>query len=337
MTLDREDLLRPINLGDLDACIRTVDGIVADRAWDDLLWFAAQCRAACERGHQLWPADEYALGRAALDATGPIAAQTLIDSVVEVGLGPRAEIAASTHTWEELAAHVPNGPVAVVALYECVARGADCSGVSDAALPGPSVMDLPRVLLPWEPAYACATYASDHVECPPPSQPTQAEFEPVRGRAGEPVEDDSEVERARDALRAVTRAWRAEADIVTRATAVEGDIDAAILALVGAGPTRRRAPIAGRDALAHLAWAAASGGPHGRRRGAAIGRADAWHIAALLAGFDADAPLDPDALGVALGELVWAWWDDGNPRGEWSIGLAVADPVDGIAWALDVR
>ena len=64
MTLERADLLRPVDLGDLDACVRTVDAIVEARAWEDLLWFADQCRAACERGHQLWPAAEYALARA---------------------------------------------------------------------------------------------------------------------------------------------------------------------------------------------------------------------------------------------------------------------------------
>ena len=337
MSLDRSDLVLPVDLGDLDACIRTVDAIVEARDWESLLWFADRCRAACETGHQLWPAGEYALARAALDAPGEFAGAVLFESVVEVGLGPRAEMAASTHTCAELAGTAPFGPVAMSALAERVVRGEDLSGLAPSALPGPVLTDLPRVLQPWEPPYALATYRSDRVEVPGPARPGDAVMERVAGRGRDPIDDDADLLAARDALAALTRGWVGETDLAVRCVVVEGTADDAIRTLVGAGPGTRAGSLVGADALALLAWAAASGGPHGRRRGAAVGRAAAWHLVELLAGLDTDGPTDADAVADALTELHWCWWDDGHARSEWSLGLAVHDPLDGVAWALDVR
>ena len=333
--MDRTEMSRPIELGDLDACIRTVDAIVHTRDWPSLLWFAERCRAACEAGHQLWPAAEYALARAALEAPGEIAGTTLFESTVEVGLGPRAEIAASTHTWSELAPTAPFGPVAMTALAERVVRGEDLSRLTGDVLPGPELTELPRVLQPWEPEYALAEYRADRVDVPVRFRPAERAMARIAGRVVDGINDDAEVVAARDAFAALTRSWIAEPEVQTRSIAVEGDQFDAIRSLVGASPTTRGAEISGAEALGLIAWAAAAGGPSGRRRGAAAGRADAWHLAERCAGLDPDP--GADAVGAALGELRWYWWDDGRARGEWSMGLAVADPLDGIAWALDVR
>ena len=40
-------------------------------------------------------------------------------------LGPLSEVAASTHTWAELAPHAPPGPLAAVTAHERVVRGED--------------------------------------------------------------------------------------------------------------------------------------------------------------------------------------------------------------------
>jgi hypothetical protein len=87
------------------------------------------------------------------------------------------------------------------------------------------------------------------------------------------------------------------------------------------------------SAMARMAWAAASGGAHGVRRGAALGRFDAWWAAAALAGLDW--PPDPDALGAAIDRLSWWVWDDGMPGTGWILRLAATDPAEGWTAALD--
>jgi hypothetical protein len=85
--------------------------------------------------------------------------------------------------------------------------------------------------------------------------------------------------------------------------------------------------------MARMAWAAASGGAHGVRRGAALGRFDAWWAAAALTGLDW--PPDPDTLGAAIDRLAWWVWDDGLPGTGWILRLAAADPTEGWTAALD--
>ena len=83
-----------------------------------------------------------------------------------------------------------------------------------------------------------------------------------------------------------------------------------------------------------LAWAGASGGAHGRRRGMARGRFEAWWCAAALTGLDTGWPPPVDELGGAIGELDWWRFDDGTPPSGWHLQIAVEDPLDGLAWAL---
>jgi hypothetical protein len=97
------------------------------------------------------------------------------------------------------------------------------------------------------------------------------------------------------------------------------------------------APLSPSVALAWLAWAGASGGAHGRRRGAAIGRFGAWWTIAALADMSDDWPVPPDAIGDAVSALEWYWWDAGEPRLGWELQLAVADPVEGYAWAISAH
>ena len=93
---------------------------------------------------------------------------------------------------------------------------------------------------------------------------------------------------------------------------------------------------AGRG-VAWLAWAGASGGAFGRRRGAAAGRFGAlWLLAALGDALD-DWPLAVDELGELAGELRWWWWDAHEPATGWQLQLAVEDPADGLAWAINAR
>ena len=92
---------------------------------------------------------------------------------------------------------------------------------------------------------------------------------------------------------------------------------------------------AGMDAW--MAWAGASGGAHGRRRGAAAGRFGAlWLVAALGDALD-DWPLAAGDLEEISAELRWSWWDAYEPATGWQLQLVVESPDDGVAWAVNAR
>jgi hypothetical protein len=83
-----------------------------------------------------------------------------------------------------------------------------------------------------------------------------------------------------------------------------------------------------------MAWAAASGGAHARRRGAAAGRFAAWWATAAVVDLMHDWPLSADELGEAADEMQWYLWDEGHEPIGWSLRLAVEDPENGLAWAV---
>jgi hypothetical protein len=112
---------------------------------------------------------------------------------------------------------------------------------------------------------------------------------------------------------------------------VEGGPSQAV-ALLGV-PRHRLGRLTGAGAMARMAWAAASGGAHGVRRGAALGRFDAWWAVAAMAGLDW--PPAPETLGAAVDRLSWWCWDDGMPASGWVLRLAVTDPQAGWSAALD--
>ncbi len=98
--------------GDLDELLRLVDRLCDDGDWDALLDLRDRCRRAYqETGRQLWPAASHAEYRLALQAPGPAAAAVLVEGAGPFALGPLAEVAASTHRWEELAGSLTRGPL----------------------------------------------------------------------------------------------------------------------------------------------------------------------------------------------------------------------------------
>jgi hypothetical protein len=310
--------------GDLDELLRIIDAFSETRDWDGLVEVRDRSRRALERGRQLWPAASHAEYRLALDAPARYAASVLIEGTGRFALGPLPEVAASTHTWLELAPHVTPGPVAALAAHERVVRGEaiDASTVVHA-----EVLAVPLHLARFEPEYAVATYRDASAEFPAPDA---SRGRPLTLPASARTVDPGDVE---PLLRDVVRGWTTGSEGKARVVAVEGDVAHAIAAL-GAHEARG-AWLDPREGLALLAWAGASGGRHGRRRGAAAGRDAAWAAAAALAGFAADDPPDEDAFGHALGELQWLAWNAPDVTTGWVLRLAVADPIDVIAWAID--
>jgi hypothetical protein len=312
-----------VERGDLDELTRHVDRLCAARDWDALVDLRDRCRRALERGKQLWPAAAHAEYRLALEAPAPWAGAVVVPGAGRFALGPLTEVAAFAHSWAELAPHVPPGPLAALTAHERVVRGEDLT--ADERI-DPRVLELPLALQPWEPAYPLATYEAE-----------QSHFPDVPPPALEPVELPSEFVEVDDpeacrALVELVTAWTTESDGRAEVVAVAGDACAALGAL---GRDRARlADVAPDHALAAMAWAAASGGAHGRRRGMAPGRFGAWWAVVGLAGRLDDWPIEAGELGEVAASLRWYRWDAGAPDAGWSLRLAVEDPARGRAWAL---
>src|SRR5207245_227589 len=112
--------------------------------------------------------------RLALEAPGPWAARVLEAGAGQFSFGPLAEVTASTHSWGELAPHLPVTPAAAVATHERVVHGEDLRHDAVAASL-PHVLELPLALEPWEPEYAVAEYHADRAEFPAPAMPISGE------------------------------------------------------------------------------------------------------------------------------------------------------------------
>jgi hypothetical protein len=245
-------------------------------------------------------------------------------------IGPLPEVAASTHTWSELAPHLNCTPQAAMAAHERVVRGEDLTADRLAATL-PEVLDLPLRLEPWEPDYAVAEYHPDRMEAPSPRLPGLG---PVAATPGSTTVR-GEADEACTALEELAATWTAESDGRAMAVSVRGGALDAITAL-GARATQMAELTAG-TALATMAWAAANGGAYGRRPGAAPGRFAAWWVVAALGGLTKQYPLSPADVGGALGGLRWYAWGSGEPATGWALRLAVeaaGGPSAGRAWAL---
>jgi hypothetical protein len=313
-----------IEQSDVDELLREIDRLCADRRWGPLFQLREQCRTAVQRGKQLWPVAAHAEYRIALEAPGSWAAQMLEPGTGRFTLGPIPEVAASTHTWDELAHDAPPGPVAALAGHERVVRGDDLTDDGRIAI---DVLELPLALQSWEPAYPVAHYEPHQADFPSPAIPRLASVDLPTPPA---IRFDDAATYA--ALRDLVAPWTAESNGRAETVGVAGGAPDALAAL--GVPRARMAAVPLADALAHMAWAAASGGAHGRRRGMATGRFSAWWALAAVAGILDSWPVPPDELAHAAEDLRFYLWDAGEPDTGWSLRLAVADPAHGIAWAL---
>lgn len=315
MTLD-EKTLAAIELADTDTLVRAVDGMAGRRAWDELTLLRTHLSAALERGRQLWGVDENIRYRLALEAPASVAVPVVLEGPARFTLGPLSEVVAQSKTFVEMDPFLTSRTDRTVIAHERALRGERIEGEIEQG-----VFDIPLVT-DWEPRYALPDYHSDRVDFPTP--------EPVKGAPIDLAVDPARIEddQTEEALFALVTPWTTMSNGVTDLAMVEGDAAAAIAALGVPAATGARVPLG--VALAWMAWTAASGGAHGRRRGMAAGRFLAWSAVAALAGLDW--PVDPEELREAGGSLEWWLWSDGAATG-WSLQMAVGDPVDGLAWA----
>lgn len=319
-----DDVDELIHRADLDALVRMIDDRTASRDWDGLLRLRDRARSAVDTGRQLWPAATLAEYRLALLGPPEHVAVVLDEADGLSGrfaIGPLTEVAAQHHTWVELAPHLGRGPRAAFVAHERAIRGDDV----DAADLAP-VLDIPTRLAPWEPNYPVATYHDSDAEFPAPDLPDA--WEPVEGCPGaERLDDDTEL-----AVRQLVEPWTTASNGRVDVCCVAGGAAEALGAL-GVRQARTAVLTAG-EALAWIAWAGASGGAHGRRRGAAAGRYGAWWLLAALGDLLDEWPATDGMLAEVAEELTWHRWDAFEGAHGWQLRLVVEDPADDVAWAI---
>lgn len=317
-----------IHRADLDGLVRLVDDRTASRDWAGLRRARDRARDAVTTGRQVWPVATLAEYRLALTAPAEWAAGVIADDGGRFTIGPLSEVIAQHHTFADLAAHVA-GPAASMIAHERALRGED---VADTAAALPNVLDLPYGVADWEPAYPLATYSDDGIDAPAPALPDLAGLARDTTIAPSQRIEDPPVDLA---VRQLVEAWTAHSNGRAETVSAVGAAGNAIHAL--GLTTSSITEIDLSEALAWLAWAGASGGAHGRRRGAALGRFGAlWTLATLLDVAD-EWPVPLDELGELAGDLRWFWWDAGEPATGWRLQLAVEDRADGVAWAISAR
>ena len=312
-----------LHRGDLDGLVREVDRRAAQQDWDGLIVLMQRCRAAAEElGKQLWGAAQYAEYRLALEAPGQYAAAVVVPGAARFALGPLTEVIAQDHHFAEVADHLDEVVAGVVA-QERVLRREDLTDDSRARLDD---VGLPGRLEPWEPQYVLPTYrASERLDGSPP--PPTGEPIVVAGPPGRPASLTA-VERA---LVELADVWESQSSGEVHAVTVEGGAAGAVAALVPG--SARLVPLLLPEAFATMAWAAASGGAHGRRRGGAAGRAAAWWLGHAVTGLEF--PAGADELEFHLEELSWFAFDDDRPATGWHLRLAVENAGEGWAAAVD--
>jgi hypothetical protein len=309
-----------VERGDVDELVRLADGLADAREWVTVEELRDRCREAVGRGKQLWGVAHWCTYRLAHGAPPELAARQLAEPRSPLLPGPVTEILGVRHAWVDLEPALPPGPDRSVVAHERGLRGDDV----DPSSVDPSVVDVPISPEPWEGAYPTVEYTTEGGSFDPPDLP---ELESVELSEAEPVPDEGA-----DALLELARAWVAESAGRAESRCVEGDVTAAI----GSFGLRhaRIAEVVPGEAMAWMAWLAASGGAYGTRRGGAAGRSAAWWTAAVLTGTDDAWPDAHAELGEAVGELRWYVWSDLAPDTGWVARLAVEDPLDGLAWAL---
>lgn len=311
-----------VEAADLNALLRAVDTLAGERAWDRLVDLAEMCEEALERGKQLWPIADHIDYRLALDAPGDYAGGVLGPDASRFVLGPLTEVAASSHNWRELAEHLETGVVAAYVAQERILRGEKLGGDE---LAHPEVLELPLQLLDYEPTYCLATYRRDAVEVSEPWDPEDS-MEAFEPRA---VDELDEPELA-DALLELVLPWITESNGAARAVVVEGDAASAASALAVHGFLM--GALTTEEALQRMAWAGASGGAYGRRRGAALGRFLALYTSSLIS--DLRWPPNWDELGTTLDQLSFYRFDEADVGEGWIFRLVIEDAEQGWAAAI---
>lgn len=316
-----DHLTELIHRADLDELVRHVDATCAARDWEHLVSVRDMARAAVSTGRQLWPIATLANYRLALWAPAPLAVRALEDTARTFMPGPVSEILAVHHSWHDLEPHLDQGHDRSLVAYERALRG---DPIADDE---PRALDIPFANEPWEPDYALASYSDDGVDFPAP--PVSRASHDIDAIPCDATDDPETVQ----AFRRLVEPWTAQSNGTAEAVVVEGTAGHALGAIGAINP--RGIGMTPAQGIAWLAWAGASGGAHGKRRGAATGRADTWWFLAMFTGLADEWPCPGRDLGEVVESLEFtAWEDDKAPTTGWGLGLVIGDPDEGLSIAL---
>ncbi len=310
-----------IRRADLDELVRFVDSTCDARDWELLVDIRNEARAAVSTGRQLWPIATLANYRLALWSPSEYAVRSLDDTARTFMPGPVSEIISVHHNWDELEEHLAPGHDRSLIAHERALRGDVIHDFEH------SVLEIPMSPQYWEPPYVLANYTDDGVDFPAPDLPSCRDS--IETFDATPIDDPDSIR----AFRRLVEAWTAHSNGEADAVVVEGGVAEALGAL---GITEARtAPLTAQEALEWLAWAGASGGAHGKRRGTATGRGEAWWLLATFVGLADEWPCNPDELGEVVNSLEFtAFTYDKAPTVGWGLHLVIEDPEEGLAIAL---
>ena len=323
-----------ISSSDLDGLVRLIDAHCEHRDWEALFHLRQRARLATTNGHQVWPAATLAEYRLALHGDLQWATQVLDEDAGRFSIGPLTEVIAQNHPWSELAPLLASGPRRAFIAYERSIRGESFSdqAVDDVV----EVLDIPVELQEWEPAYCVATYSDQGIDAPAPIDLWKHQWVDIDAEEifEDMIVDDPLV---RDALRALVEPWTSSSGGQATSVVVDGTANDAMSAL--GFHSFRLTPISTDQACQWMAWCGATGGTHGRRRGAALGRFGVWWLMAAIGGFteEWDELRDDKTLSQEVGDTVHAlrWFrvDTGGLH-PYELSLVGEDPDNGISVAL---
>ena len=316
-----------VDRADLDEIIREIDALCAKREWNELAALRNKCAAAVKTGRQVWPAATLANYRLALHADAKNAAESLQHPTSTFSMGPLTEVIAQSHMWNEVEKYITDPPMRGFVAYERAIRGDTIE--NDASLQ--AILEIPLALGTWEPSYEVPFYSDNGVEAPTPLL-TAVPFNKVKCNTAAQRDDDPDIEQA---VRGVVEAWTSQSNGRVSFAAVSGGIASALGAL-GLNEAYV-SPLEPTQVMSLVAWAGASGGAHGRRRGMAQGRFSAWWLATAFADALDEWPLRPNTLLAEMEELQWFTWREKDPLHGWQLQLAVEDPFNDMSWAFSAR
>lgn len=313
-----------INRADLDGLVRLIDDYCETRSWNDLLGLRDACKAAVANGRQVWPASTLAEYRLALLAPAEIAVLVVGEQAGRFTMGPLTEVIAQNHQWSELSEFLDHSPTSTYIAYECAIRGQKIDSKLFPAL------ESPCSLLQLETNYALAEYHDNEAKFPTPAIPDMGNAIAVPASLANIVEDSE----ASTAFHQLVDAWTTQSNGELQMSCVEGSVLDALSTLNM--HEARLSLLTSGEALAWLAWAGASGGAHGRRRGNALGRDAAWWTIAALTENTSRWPVSDHELIDAVNVLQWFWWDANEPTTGWNVQLCIHHPYRNRSWALSL-
>ncbi len=314
-----------VGRADLDGLIRLIDTICSLSDWQQLLNIRNACRVAVHSGRQLWPAATLAEYRLALHSPANWATVVIVAEASRFTLGPLTEVIAQNHMWGELVDRLPYGPQSTFVAYECALRG-QVIDEPDSLFPA---LEIPVACGTWEPKYQLAEYNDNEAAFPAPQLPSSSNAETISTADGQRL-DEPEISQAAIHL---VEGWTAQSNGKCESVVTRGDPACALGALRLSSANLR--PLTGASAMAWMAWAGASGGAHGRRRGAATGRLNAWWMLAALDHSLGSWPLSNLGAHEIAEQWNWWWWDADEAATGWQLQLVAHNETEGLTWAIN--